>query len=226
MDPSAIITGGQFFECSSERGEVETFTIPESLADLPLLDAFGGTVCYGLWKQLIVALVASDGASTTSASTRLEPVPVSNRLEGNVLGALDAFLLVVYSVELVGGVGVGANHVKNKLLEVTAFIVFFIEYTNERLENSQRIVTSLGNVESNDETVALFYTENKAILTYTTRVLANVGGIDLISEDTALFESLLFEDPISVNFRNTVFTHFFTYINKKNSHKKTFAKKH
>nr|QBK91878.1 MAG: hypothetical protein LCPAC304_02170 [Pithovirus LCPAC304] len=143
----------------------------------------------------VVALVARfGGSSATGSKTRLEPVPVTHGLHTYVLGAFHAFLFVVHRVELVRGIGVGTHNVQNKLSEVTAFVVFLVEHTNERLQNCKRVVGLLGNVEGKHETIALFHAEHETVFLHATRVLANVGRVNEVGiENTTLVESLLFK---------------------------------
>jgi len=210
MARSTIITWRQVFKSLSEGREIEALAVPKSLAHLALLNTLSATVSNGLGKLeiFIHALVAGDSSSSTGTGFLGEPFEVANRTSHRVLHALDTLLLVFHRVEAEGGVGVTTNNVENELTEVATFVVFLIEHTNEGLEIRKRISARLGNVEGDDETVALLHAEHEAILPHAARVPANAGGIVVSAESTALFESLLFKQPEAVNFRNTVFAHF------------------
>jgi len=210
MPALAIIAWREVFKSLSKCSQVEAFTVAQSLTHLTLLDTLGTTVSDSLGQQkvFIHALVAADGSSATGTESRSEPLVVAYRAGNRILHALHALLLVLDRVETEGGVGITTNNIEDELAEVTARVVFFVEDTDQRLEISQRIRAGLGDVEGNDETVALFNTEHETILPHATRITANAGRVVVSAESTTLFESLLFKQPVAVNFRNTVFAHF------------------
>jgi len=170
-------------------------------------------VAYSLREEFVFAFAARfhSASRTPILSRRIEPVEISSRLEAGEFSALDAFLFVAHRVELVGSVGIRTNNIKHPLSEVSTFVVFLVEHTNQRLVHKmfKGVVMFLRDVESHNKAVALFYAECVTVFPYAARVLAGVVVIKMITGESAtFFESLRFNKPIAVNFWNTVFAHF------------------
>jgi len=222
MPKSTIITRRQLLESTRESSEIKAFAVSESLTDLALLNALSATVSHSLRKRNIFKVAFVAVLLNTSRSIRVkrviltlplrvEPIEVTSRSCGNVLEALHTFLFVTHRVHLESSVSLSTYQIKNELSEVSTLVIFLIKHTDKRLEVSIRIRFGSRNVVEHDEAIALFNAEYEAVLSHTARVSADGRRVNCRPKNSTLVKSLLFKQPVAVNFRNTVFAHFFTY---------------